>query len=132
MKTEMFWLTLTAVMTGLLWVPYVLDRMAVLGVMPTLANPSPDHKPLHPWAQRAKLAHYNAVENLVVFSALVAAAQFAGVSTPLTALGCCIYFWARLAHYLVYTAGIPVLRTLSFVGGFVGQAILVLAIFGLI
>src|SRR5690348_13484605 len=100
MKTEIFWLTLTAIMTGLFWVPYVLDRIAVRGVMGTLANPSPGAKPLHPWAERARLAHYNAVENLVVFTALVAAAQFAGVSTPLTALGCAIYFWSRLAHFL--------------------------------
>ena len=33
---------------------------------------------------------------------------------------------------VVYTLGIPVLRTLAFVGGFVAQVILVLAIFKLI
>ena len=124
MKTEIFWLTLTAIMTGLLCLPYVLDRVAVLGLMGAMANPSPGQKPLHAWAQRAKLAHYNAVENLVVFAALVAAAQFAGVSTPLTALGCVVYFWARLSHYLVFTAGLPVLRTLSWFAGVVGQALI--------
>ncbi len=126
MKTEIFWLTLTAIMTGLFWAPYILDRIAVRGLMGAMANPSPDHKPQHAWAERAQLAHYNAVENLVVFASLVAAAQFAGVSTPLTALGCCIYFWGRLAHYLVFTAGIPVLRTLSWFAGVVGQALIAL------
>ena len=124
MKVELFWLSLTAMMTGVLYLPYVLDRIAVRGLMGTLANPSPDDKPLHAWAQRAKQAHYNAVENLVVFAALVAAAQFAGVSTPLTAMGCMLYFWGRLAHYLVYTAGIPVLRTLSFSVAFVGEMLI--------
>jgi uncharacterized MAPEG superfamily protein len=33
---------------------------------------------------------------------------------------------------MVYTLGIPVLRTLAFVGGFVAQVILVLAFFKLI
>jgi len=49
-----------------------------------------------------------------------------------TSIACALYFWSRLAHVLVYTLGIPVLRTLSFAGGFVAQALLVLAIFKLI
>jgi hypothetical protein len=40
MRRELFWLTLTVVMTGLMWIPYILDRMTVRGVMGTLANPS--------------------------------------------------------------------------------------------
>ena len=65
--------------------------------------------------------HYNAAENLVVFASLVAAAQFAGVSTELTVWGCMLYFWARLAHYVVYTLGIPVIRTLCFVAAVIGE-----------
>jgi uncharacterized MAPEG superfamily protein len=41
---------------------------------------------------------------------------------------CQLYFWSRLAHAAVYTAGIPVLRTLAFTGGFVAQLALVLAL----
>jgi hypothetical protein len=33
MSKELFWLTLTVAMTGLLWVPYVLERITVRGVM---------------------------------------------------------------------------------------------------
>jgi uncharacterized MAPEG superfamily protein len=40
-----------------------------------------------------------------------------------------VYFWARLAHVIIYTLGIPVLRTLSFTVGFLAQAVLALAIF---
>jgi len=40
--------------------------------------------------------------------------------------------WARLAYYVIYTLGIPALRTLSFTVGFLAQAVLVLAIFNLI
>lgn len=29
MKTELFYLTLVTAFTGLLWVPYILDRVAV-------------------------------------------------------------------------------------------------------
>jgi hypothetical protein len=40
MSHELFWLVMTTAMTGLMWVPYILDRMMVRGVMGTLATPS--------------------------------------------------------------------------------------------
>jgi uncharacterized MAPEG superfamily protein len=54
------------------------------------------------------------------------------IATAATAFACVLYFWARLAHIVVYTLGIPVLRTLSFAAGFVAQVLLVPAIFKLI
>jgi uncharacterized MAPEG superfamily protein len=133
MSHELFWLVMTAAMTGLMWIPYILDRVMVRGLMPALANPSPDAKPQSPWAQRLMAAHVNAVENLVVFAPLVLATQDLNVNlaTPTTTLACQLYFWSRLAHAAVYTAGFPVLRTLAFLGGFVAQAMLVLALFKL-
>ncbi len=44
-------------------------------------------------------------------------------------LACAVYFWARLAHAIVYTLGVPVLRSLAFTVGFLAQAVLALAIF---
>jgi len=107
-------------MTGLMWVPYILDRMMVRGMMGTLANPTPTDKPQSPWAQRLMAAHVNAVENLVIFAPLVLAAQDLNVNlaTPTTTFACQLYFWSRLTHAVTYTLGIPVLRTLAFVGGF--------------
>ncbi len=132
MSKEMFWLVLTVAMTGLFWVPYILDRIMVRGLMPTMANPSPSDKPQSAWARRMMAAHGNAVENLVVFAPLVLAAQLLSIATATTAFASALYFWSRLAHVVVYTLGIPVLRTLAFAGGFVAQALLVLAIFKLI
>ncbi len=132
MSKELFWLVFTVAMTGLLWLPYVLDRIAVRGLMPTLANPDPGDKPQSAWAQRMMAAHTNAVENMVIFAPLVLATQYLSIATPTTAFACALYFWSRLAHVVVYTLGIPVLRTLAFAGGFVAQALLVLAIFKLI
>src|SRR5205814_356867 len=45
MSKELYWLVLTAAMTGLLWVPYILDRIMVRGAMGATANPSPTDKP---------------------------------------------------------------------------------------
>ena len=132
MPKEFFWLTLTVAMTGLFWVPYILDRLMVRGLMGAMANPSRGDKPQSEWADRQMRAHTNAIENLVIFAPLVLATQDLSIATPATAFACALYFWSRLVHYVVYTLGIPVLRTLAFVGGFVAQVILVLAIFKLI
>ena len=132
MSSELFWLALTVAMTGVFWVPYILDRIMVRGLMGAMANPSPSDKAQSPWARRMMDAHTNAVENLVIFAPLVLMTRALGIATAVTAFACALYFWSRLVHVVVYTLGIPVLRTLSFAGGFVAQALLVLAIFKLI
>ena len=76
MSTEIFWLTLTVAMTGLLWAPYILDRIMVRGLMGAMANPSPNDKGQSPWARRLMAAHTNAVENLVIFAPLVLTARY--------------------------------------------------------
>jgi len=131
MPTELFWLTLTTAMTGLFWLPYILDRIMRRGLMAAMDNPKPGAAPQSAWAERQMRAHTNAVENLVIFATLVLTAHALGISNGMTATAAVLYFWARLAHYLVYSFGIPVLRTLTFALGFVAQAMLVLAIFKL-
>ena len=130
MSQELMWLTLTVILTGLMWVPYVLDRVMVRGLMGAMGNPSPDDAPQSPWAQRLQHAHVNATENLVIFATLVLTLQVMQHATASTAIACAVYFWARLAHALIYWAGIPVLRTLAFTVGFLAQLALVLAVFG--
>ena len=123
MKTELLYLTLVTVLTGLMWFPYVLDRMARWGLSDTVGYPSAP-KSQSPWAERMMRAHRNAVENLVLFAALVLAAQAAGISNSVTAMACVLYFWARVVHLLAYTFALPWVRTLAFAAGFVAQAIL--------
>jgi uncharacterized MAPEG superfamily protein len=130
MTRELLWLTLTVILTMVLWIPYTLDRVKVRGLMGSMANPSRDDKPQSPWAQRLYFAHTNAVDNLVVFAPLVLILDSMGHSTQMTVLACAVYFWARLAHAIIYALGITVLRTVAFVVGFLAQAVLVLAVFG--
>jgi uncharacterized MAPEG superfamily protein len=130
MSRELMWLTLTVILTGLLWIPYILDRIMVRGLMGAMANPSRKDKPQSAWAMRLYFAHSNAVENLVIFAPLVLILDSTGHSTESTVIACAVYFWARLAHAIVYALGIAVLRTLAFAVGFAAQAALVLAIFG--
>lgn len=125
MSNELMWLVWVTALTAVLWVPYILNMIAVRGLVDAVGYPD-DPKPLSPWAQKMKAAHSNAVENLVVFAALVLVANAAGVSNETTALACQIYFWARVVHVASYTFAIPWVRTLAFVTGFACQAALIL------
>jgi uncharacterized MAPEG superfamily protein len=124
------WLVATVGVTAALWMPYVLDRFVKLGIMRTLGNPATsDGEAQSAWAQRAKRAHANAVENLVVFVPLAGLALQAGLgATALVTQACATYFFARLAHYAFFTAGVPVARTLAFLVGFGAQMALVVAL----
>jgi uncharacterized MAPEG superfamily protein len=115
-----------------MFVPYMLDRMAVRGVMDVMDNPSPRGKPQSSWAVRLMNAHINQVENLVVFGILVLVLDALAISTPATVLACAVFFWSRLAYVVIYTLGVPVLRTLAFTVGLLAEAALVLAIFRMI
>ena len=118
MTTELYWLTLTALLTGLFWVPYILNRFVEIGIITAMMNPERDSRPTAQWAQRMMCAHTNAVENLVVFAVLALAVHLSATGTEATALAAAIYFFSRLFHYIVYSLGIPGLRTVSFLVGF--------------
>ena len=128
MKTELLYLTLVTALTGLLWVPYILDRIATRGLLDAVGYPA-NPKPQSPWAVRLMRAHDNAVENLVIFAPLVMILDSLNISSPTTEIACATYFWARLAHAILYTFGVKVLRSLAFTVGFGAQVVLVLAIF---
>jgi uncharacterized MAPEG superfamily protein len=72
------------------------------------------------WAGRAQRAHRNMLESLPLFIALVLIAHIAGREHGMTLLGAHLFFWGRLAHWIIYLAGIPWLRTLAWVVSVVG------------
>ncbi len=125
MTTELMYLTWVTALTALMWIPYILNMIMVRGLMDAVGYPE-DPAPLSPWAQRMKAAHANAVENLVVFAALVLIANAAGVSNEITVTASHVYFWARLLHFASYAFAIPWVRTLTFVIGFGCQAAIAL------
>lgn len=72
------------------------------------------------WVGRARRAHRNMLESLPLFIALVLMAQVAGKTNAATLLGAELFFWGRLAHWLIYLAGIPWLRTLAWLVSVIG------------
>lgn len=125
MTSELMSLTWVTTLTAVMWMPYILNMIAVRGLVDAVGYPD-DPKPLSAWAAKMKAAHANAVENLVVFAALVLIADATGVSNSTTVLACQLYFWARLVHLLSYTFAIPWVRTIAFAAGFACQIAIVL------
>jgi uncharacterized MAPEG superfamily protein len=78
---------------------------------------------------RAKRAHLNMIENMVLFSALVLIAAVSGKANAMTAMGALIFFWARLVYAVVYLLGIPWLRTLCWAVSVVGMVMIAIQIF---
>ncbi|WP_340588761.1 MAPEG family protein [Erythrobacter alti] len=126
---ELFWLTLTIILTGLLWLVYITQIISKIGPIAAVTEVN-GVEPSAQWSTRAKKAHANAVENLVIFAPLVLIVHALGAGSATTAAAAAAYFVLRVIHAAVYIAGLPYLRTLAFAGGVVCQAILAIALLG--
>jgi len=105
MNTELLYLLLTAILTGILWVPVVIGYVTSRGVLTPSAYKTAPTAPLPDWVNRANRAHQNAVENLAPFAAVVLIAQATGLHSALTVNCAAIYFFARLAHAVIHITG---------------------------
>jgi len=130
MSPELTWVASMALITALMWIPYILSLLGQMGVMTALADSEHDAQLEAAWARRAKRAHANAVENLVVFAPLAIGIHVAGLGSDTTAVACGVFFYTRLAHYVIYTAGIPYLRTPAFAVSWLCLIVLALTLLG--
>jgi uncharacterized MAPEG superfamily protein len=97
--------------------------------LPTLAGNREGLPDLTGWAGRARRAHLNMLENLVLFAALVLIAQVAGKANATTAMGASIFFWARLVYAGVYLAGISWVRTAVWAVSVIGMVMIAWQLF---
>ena len=119
MSTDFSYLALTALLTGSLWIPYVVCQVMTNGFLQPENYTDPKPRPLPLWGDRANRALMNATETFAPFAALVIVAHIAGKANGWTAFWAMSFFWLRLAHAIVYLLGIPYLRTLLFTLGYV-------------
>ena len=125
MKPELVWLLWAVALTFGQMLVAVLGATAQVG-LPALAGNREGLAPCTGWAGRAARAHHNMLENLVLFAALVLIAVVTNKTNPTTLLGAQLFFWGRLAHALIYVAGIPWLRTLAWLVSVVGLVLIFL------
>jgi uncharacterized MAPEG superfamily protein len=81
------------------------------------------------FAGRARRAHLNMLENMVLFTALVLIAAVAGKANATTAMGAMLFFWARLVYAVIYLIGVPWLRTLAWFVSVIGMIMIAVQLF---
>jgi uncharacterized MAPEG superfamily protein len=119
MTPDLRYLALTAMLTASLWIPYVACQVMRNGFPAPSNYVDPAPRPVPLWGKRADRALMNGVEVLGGFAALVIVAHLAGRANAMTALWAALFFWARVAHALVYWFAIPYVRTIVFTLGYV-------------
>jgi uncharacterized MAPEG superfamily protein len=122
MTTDLRYLAYTAMLTAALWIPYVVSQVMANGFLTPANYKDPTPRPVPLWGKRADRAYLNAVEVFAPFAALVIIVQITGKANSMTAFWAIWFFWARLAHAVVYLLAIPYVRTLVFTLGFVAPA----------
>ena len=132
LSTEIYWLTLTVLMTGLMWLPYIINRIFEQGIVSATWDPQGETSTKVAWADRMARAHANAVENLVIFAPLVLAVQLSNLNSEFTALASMVYFFSRLMHFVVFTFGVPVFRVITFMVSVAAQLILAFTLLGIV
>jgi uncharacterized MAPEG superfamily protein len=82
-------------------------------------------EPLVGVAGRLNRALRNFVETFPLFAAVVLAAHVTDTHNALTEWGARLYFWGRVAYVLLYTAGVPLIRSLVWNVATIGIALIV-------
>lgn len=129
MTPELMYLLWSAALT------LVLAAIAASGAtlevgLPRLAGNRENMPEMSGWAGRAARAHRNMLENLVLFAILVLVARSVNVSNGMTLLGAQLFFWGRVAHAIIYIAGIAWLRTAAWVVSIIGLILIFLQLVG--
>lgn len=128
MTTDLQMLLAASLLSLLQFVPYFLAYLKHWGISGIVGNR--ENLPALPaWANRAKDAQSNLNENLIHFAAFVLIAHVLGLSNEMSALGASIFFYSRLAYWVIYIAGITWLRTMAFMAGLVGEILVILQLF---
>ena len=125
MKPELMWLVWAVALTVVQMLIAVTGATLQVGV-PRLVGNREGMPPFTGWVGRAERAHYNMLESLVLFAALVVIAVLSNKTNSTTLMGAQLFVWARLAYAIIYLAGIPWLRTLVWTASMVGLVMILL------
>lgn len=129
MTTDLWMLICTALLC--LGIPFLYGtgRFLQPGGMQWAASNRESDLPVPGWTTRAVRAHLNLLESLTPFAILVLVAHVSGKANATTALGATIFFWGRVAHTIVYTAGVVYLRSLVWFAAWAGGLMILLQLF---
>jgi uncharacterized MAPEG superfamily protein len=125
-------LTMLAYSAALLLVLVLIQTVAGIrsvGLMP-LANSRDGLPPPQGFHARALRCVDNHREGLTIFAPLVLVAALAHVSNATTVLGAQLFFYSRVAHAVIYLAGVPMVRPLAWAAGLAGTVMVLATLMG--
>ena len=126
-------LTMLAYSVALLFILVLVQASAGVmtqGLMP-LAGSRDDLPPPGAFQARMKRVVDNHREGLILFAPLVLIAAHQGSFNDTTALGAQLFFYSRIAHAVLYIAGVPMIRPLAWLVGIAGTLMIFLALFNI-
>lgn len=91
---------------------------------PAQAGPRDDLPEPSVLRKRAMRLSTNMLENMIMFAPLVLIANAADVSNSMTIMGAQIFFFARVAHGIIYLAGWPWIRPVVWLVGVIGMGMI--------
>ena len=100
------------------------------GLVP-MANSRDNLPEPKPFQARMKRVVDNHREGLLMFAPLVLIANMTAVSNDTTVLGAQLFFYARLAHAIIYITGLPMIRPLAWAVGLVGTLMVLKELLGI-
>lgn len=119
MSFEMLILGLVTLFLMFAWLPGSVAKYRAYGLDRLVSNrPMEGWEALPEWGQRSVCAHANLRDNYPAFAVAVLLLAFSGGFTPGTALASVIFLIARLVHMPACIVGIPWLRNLAWIAGF--------------
>jgi uncharacterized MAPEG superfamily protein len=131
MTTELWYLFWTSVLLTVLWIPYIVGSVMTAGLLTPEEYRVGRNVEFPHWVRRADRAHVNLVEQFGPFAALVVIAHLVDVHNAVTVWCVIVFFWARIAHAIIYIAGFPRLmaRTVVFTIAFLALVVYAWTIF---
>ena len=125
-------LTMLALSVARLFVLVIIQSLAGVQAQGlfVMAGPRDDLPASKPWQARTLRCVDNHREGLIMFAPLVLIAADLGVSNTLTVWGAQLFFYSRVAHAVVYLAGLPLIRPVFWTIGLIGTAMIFAALFG--
>lgn len=125
MTTDLQMLFAVSVLSLIQIMPYSMAYMKHWGITGIVSNR--ENMPALPaWANRAIEAQRNLNENLIHFAVFVLLVHALGLSNEMSALGATIFFYSRLAYWLVYIAGIVWVRSMLWMAAIAGEVMVIL------
>jgi uncharacterized MAPEG superfamily protein len=127
MTIELTMLVYAVLLTFAIIMVHASAAILQFGLMP-LAGSRDDIGEPSVFVARAQRLSRNMQENLLLFAALVLAANAAGISNDMTVAGAQIFVAGRVAHAVIYLAGWPYVRPLAWGVAVIGGGMIALSL----